>query len=1055
MLAVLAAGANTVVSSDRLIELLWDGNPPRRARNLLSGYAVGIRKVLTTIEMDSGAVGLTAREGGYLLELPPECVDLHRFRGNAARARGGAASDRAEHLRAALTEWQGPALSGMRGFGIETMRVGLANERRTVVLDLADVSAELGRYDAAIRDLEELAVDLPYDEAVALRMMTAYSAVGDQAAAVRLYTAMAHRLVRDLRTTPGPALREAGELLLRQTDLGPEPDAVVVAPPARTRVRLPLPPAPDPFAGRATELDRLDVLGAPPPAGDSPSNVFVISGIAGSGKTALAIEWARRRQDRFPDGRLFVTMRGHHPTLDPLDPSEIVARLLLALGVVAADLPPLPGNRIAMYRTMLVNRRVLIVLDDIADTDQVHDLLPPEDGGSAMLITSRGRLPELLARYRVGSVTVSSLDEAAALELLSIFVGAERVRREPEAAARFVRWLGGLPLTVRVGAGYARSRPDDPLALLATDMVDTAPGDPMISLALEMSYRRLTSEERRIFRWLGLMPATQFADWAVAALADYPAAGTARCLVGLVRANLLYESGSGRYQLHDMVKWYASTVVIAHESHAERAAAMTRLLWCYRRAVERASHADLIAREEIHRGAGPADGAEPGLPGASRAGLTWLDEERSNICAAIKAGSAAGSERGAWQLADAMSGYIRLHPGGADWTAAIRAATSAAERSGNRRAHAAMLLGTADAEYREGNRAAELESAGRARDVSVAVGWRGGEGLALAALGRSWWSVGEIGLASRYLRWSLDVHRELGDPAGQANAIGRLARIEHDRGRLDEALRGYVVAAELTEAGKSKFGQARAAAYVALACCDLGRYPEAGEWSALALGLSRELDFAEGVAMSLACRAMIASALGDQMQAIARAREARLAIPHLSDPRLEADCLTLLGRVEAGAGRFGPAVSSFDKALQVSARTGYRQGIARAEAECAAQHSRGGRYDDAAQSIRRAYRALRGGDLRLVHAQVLITEGDVLLAAGRWDAAVAGYRTAALRYREAADPVGEVRALLSWGRAAATVSGLGRPSRPLRRALGLAERLGLPEGAIIGDLLHR
>ncbi|NGN69417.1 hypothetical protein G5C51_36705 [Streptomyces sp. A7024] len=449
--------------------------------------------------------------------------------------------------------------------------------------------------------------------------------------------------------------------------------------------------------------------------------------------------------------------------------------------------------------------------------------------------------------------------------------------------------------------------------------------------------------------------------------------------------------------------------------------------------------------------AGPA--ATGGVGGAD---LGWLRRERSNICAAITMACDSADERlgpAGWRLADAMLGYVRLWPGDGDWAKAVRAAARSAARSGNGRAYAGMLLNAADAEYREGRTAAERIRAREALAVARTAGWRAGEGLALAALGRSHWSVGSLPLADRYLRRALAVHRAIDDPAGEAGALGRLARSAHDRGDLRSALRDYKRALGLADAADSRFGRVRLPAHIALALADLGRYEQAARWSEPAYRLSREAAFPEGVALALTCRAVVLANTGALEAALRTVAEAHAAIGDLADPRAAADCLNRLAGVEAAAGSPGAAERGHGKALQLARTTGYRQGAAAAHAGLAAEQVGRGRYEEAAASCRSAL-AAAGTELRLVRARVLLAQADIALAAGSPSGAVARCREAEALFRDAGDRLGEVRALLAWGRVADAVPGHGAALRPWRRGVWVASSVGAgPERDTLRSLL--
>ncbi|MDQ0795252.1 BTAD domain-containing putative transcriptional regulator [Streptomyces sp. B1I3] len=1088
LLAMLLADVNNVVPSNRLAELVWDDRPPRQSRNTLAGYATRLRKVLAAAP---GRPALLSQAGGYVLRVDPAAVDLYRFRALASRA--AAVRDDEERcalLRSALAQWSGAALGDLMGTRVESLRTMLESERQAALLDYFDAQLRLGRPQEILTQLQQMTEERPYDEELALRLVLAHRDSGNPAAALRTYETVRERLARELATGPGEALRGAGERLLnpgRPSEDGG--NALSVATRARDRLRMPQ--GTGYFAGRERELLELDVLLTPtraPATAAAPqgSNLAVISGMAGAGKTTLALQWAQRVHSSFPDGQFFVALRGHEPHLPPLEPIETLAQVLLALGLPAADIPFGLDERAALYRTLLVGRRVLLVLDDAAGPGQVRHLLPPSVDGSAVLVTSRERMPGLTATYFAGEVLLDALDATSALALLASLVGSARVASEPEAAAGIVRASGRLPLTVRLSGAYAANHPDEPLGqvLARVPTADSADARGAMGRALDLSYGKLRADQRQLFRQLGVVPGTEFGRDAVAALADGSFALLEERIGALVRANLLSEYAPRRYRLHDMVKEYAVGRASEEDSWEVRRGVLLRLLEWYRQSVERASSANGIQMSGVHRAAGatslrPAGGPptepgdvdhdahgirDPGAPhdvhgpghpdgGDGEVGMAWLDREKANLCAAITLASELGLGPASWRLADAMLGFIRLHPGGDDWSAAVEAAQSAAARAGNQRANTAMLLNIADSRYRKGRYSAERRLAREALTVSRDASWRAGEALSLAVLGRSYWSVGAIGMANRYLGAALRIHESLGDLAGQANALGRLARNAYDTGDPVSALRDFRRSLELAEQAGSRFGQIRLPAYMALTLRQLGQYPEADHWCELAIRSSRDVDFHEGVAIALTCRAALFSDLGEHARAVAAAREAHVAIPHLSDPRIEADCLIRLGGVEAAAEHTDVAMRSFGKALLLADQINYRQGAVRAQAESAATYVRLGLYEEALAAGRRTRRALQGCDMRLVTAQMLVLEADCALASGRCAAAVAGYRRASALYRTAGHRLGEVRALMSWGRAAGTVPGHGRPDRPWHRALRLAGPLAIPEADTLRTLL--
>jgi DNA-binding SARP family transcriptional activator len=1048
LLALLMADVGVPVPFDRLAELLWDGRPPRMARNVMAGYATRLRKALAAAAPRGSAVELAARDGGYVLHADRSAVDLYRFRDLAARGgrHDSPVEERARLLRQALDEWSGTPLTGLWGTGVESLRAGLEEQRRQVLNSFYDTQLRLGRAREILPELQWLIAEHPYAEDLMLRLVKAHSGSGNQAEALRQYAAFVERLARDLATRPGPELQAASASLLRR-----RPDPHDRAP---IGADLSMPPAPEVFLGREEELRAMDVLATARPAQAAAvgpgRNLFVVSGLPGSGKTTLALQWAQQARDAFPDGRFFVAMRGHHRNLEPLSPAETLARVLLALGVPAADIPYGQDERAALYRTLLARHRVLIVLDDAAGPEQVRDLLPTGAHSSAVVVTARGRMPELTVRYFAEECALDVLDMPASLALFRRLVGTERVDADPAAADGLVRVSGRLPLTLQLNAAYAASRPEQSLASLLAQVTAAAESDlarGAMRVALDLSYRRLAPAQRQMFRWIGLIPGSDFEVEAAAALADCSLPEADRRLGALVQANLLTEYASHRYRLHDMVRQYAAEIAAA-DPRPVREKVLVRLLEWYRRCVEAASSSQNIQVAGFHRGAvqgWPPFGAVQEPAALQGMGIEWLDREKANLCAAVKHAAEMGLGRPSWQLADAMLGFIRLHPGGEDWGAAVTAALGQTALSGDGRAHTGMLLNMADVHYRVGHGEGEMSHARAAVRVARGARWRAGEALAMTTLGRAYWSVGELGLADRYLTRALRIHEDMGDWAGQANALARIARNVYDAGAMAEALRHFRRALTLVERADSQFGRVRLPGYLALTLRHMGHYEEAERWCTLAVRTSEAMSFHEGLAIALTCRAGIHSDLGAQARAAAAARLARVAIPHLSDPRIETDCLVHLGSVEAAADSPEEALRSFGQARQIAEKFGYRQGVARALAESAAVRVRLGRYEDAAAECRQALAVARGTALHPVVALALMSQADCALAAGRGTEAVAGYRRVAAIYQAGQQPLGEVRALLAWSRAVGAGPGRGRARRPATRGLRIAERLGVPE----------
>jgi DNA-binding SARP family transcriptional activator len=454
LLAVLLVNAGAVVSSDRLIDHLWGERPPRNARGLLHGCVADVRKVLR----QGSRQPLRTRAPGYLLEVQPGELDADRFEELATAAgRAESPAEAAHHLYQALAVWRGQPLDGVDVDGLAPVVARLAERRLEVVEQRIEVDLQLGRDRGLVAQLQALVREHPLRERLWMLLMSALHRAGRQADALAAYRELRETLVDQLGLEPGEAARQ-----LHQSILAGE---TVPAPPAPEPVRVPertVPaqlPAPVPaFTGRADQLKALDELA------DQRDDMVVaaITGMAGAGKTALAVYWAHQVRERFPDGQLYANLRGFGAVCEPnrnrssaagrpVAPIEALTGFLRALGVPAEQVPVGPEPAAALYRSTLAGRRMLVVLDNATGADQVRPLLPGTPG-SLVVVTSRDRLRGLVARDGARRIGLGTLAPDEAAVLLSRLLGADRVAAEPDAAAELARHCAYLPLAIRIAA---------------------------------------------------------------------------------------------------------------------------------------------------------------------------------------------------------------------------------------------------------------------------------------------------------------------------------------------------------------------------------------------------------------------------------------------------------------------------------------------------------------------------------------------------------------------------------------------------------------------------
>ncbi|MEV6442916.1 BTAD domain-containing putative transcriptional regulator [Amycolatopsis sp. NPDC051716] len=455
VLAALLVDVNQPVPVGRLADRVWADRPPDRARRSLASYVSRLRRRLAGAEDVDIAYG----PGGYVLRVAVEAIDLHRFRTLVSEARAAPALARFDE---ALQLWRGDALADVDSPWSEELRQTLAAERAAAGLDRVDLALRLGRHHLVLAETAARAAADPLDERVAGQLVLALYRAGRQADALDHYERTRRRLAEQFGADPGHALRELHRKILA-ADPGLEPTADTVP--------RQLPAAPRWLVGRDRETAALTRAAA---VRSGTVRVCAVSGPAGVGKTALALRWAHDHLESFPDGQLYVDLRGFDPAGRPTTPEAAVRRLLGALGADSAGLPTDEDELVALYRSRTADRRLLVVLDNARDVAQVEPLLPGS-GTCTVLVTGRHRLTGLGVRGAV-LVDLDVLPDAAARELLARYLGPTAGGGDPGAVADLVRWCAGLPLAVGIVAARVAARPGFPLGALADELRDRRPG---------------------------------------------------------------------------------------------------------------------------------------------------------------------------------------------------------------------------------------------------------------------------------------------------------------------------------------------------------------------------------------------------------------------------------------------------------------------------------------------------------------------------------------------------------------------------------------------------
>ena len=866
LLGVLAVRANQVVSRDELIDGIWGEEPPASAVNALHVHVARLR---TALEPDRGhrAPGqvLLATKLGYLLRLAPAQLDAEVFAGRLAAAREsrrhGDLEGAAGSFTAALHLWQGTALAGIPGPWAETVRAGLGEQRLAAIEEHIEVILALGRHAQAAQRLAELVREHPLRERFSGQLMLALYRCGRQAEALAAFAHARRVLVRELGIEPGPQLRQLhARILAADPDLDLAAGTAVRLVPeneVESQQRRP-PPAQLPgdvaaFTGRADELAALDLIAAE----SSAMTIAVVSGTAGVGKTALAVRWARGAASAFPDGQLYVNLRGYDPG-QPMLPGDALAGFLRALGMAGQDVPPGDDERAAAYRSLLDGRRVLVVLDNAASVEQVRPLLP---GGPSCLVvvTSRDSLAGLVARHGAKRLDLDILPLADAMELLRTLIGG-RVDAEPRAARVLAAHCARLPLALRVAAELAAATPDSRLEELAgeldgerrrLDLLD-AGGDGRTAVrgVFSWSYRHLPDGAAQTFRLAGLHPGPDLDAYAIAALTAVTATRARDLLALLARAHLLHPAGAGRYAMHDLLRAYASELAAAHDSDADRDAAMTRLYAFYLGTAASAMDA-LVPAEKHYRPPIPPAGTpapELGSPAQARA---WLDAERASLVTVAAHAAMHGDPGSTTRLAAIVYRYLETGGHYADAVTMHGHARDAACLTGDRAAEATALTNLGIISWRQGRYQQAADYHQQALAASAQTGDQRGEAVAVANLGVVYERQGRYEQSADCHRRALALFRVTGDRSGEARALGNLGSVAGRQGDYEQAVSWYQQSLELFRDSGDQTGEASALPDLGVACQRLGRYEEAVGCYRQALALFRETGDRTGEAEAL------------------------------------------------------------------------------------------------------------------------------------------------------------------------------------------------------------
>ncbi|RSN03496.1 SARP family transcriptional regulator [Nonomuraea sp. WAC 01424] len=955
ILGMLLLREGRAVTPAEMIDAVWGEEAPPRALGALRTYVSRLRTVL---EPDRPARSrpelLTSIGRGYALRLPQDALDLTRFERVIAEAeaarKSGRPADAAEGMRAALTLFEGEPLAGAVGPYAEHQRDRLAERRVSVIETLMDLDLELGEHAAVVSELIALTAEHPLRERLRAQLMLAYYRCGRQGDALNVFTETREALIDELGIEPGSELTTLHQRILAADPAlaPPAPVPAVSAEPAADEpeaeeeppaLELPrpaqLPAAVNDFTGRREVAVRIRTLLASQSSAEGVP-VVALCGIGGVGKTALAVHVAHAADDLFPDGQLYADLRGYADEVTA--PESALGGFLRALGIPPDVIPDGLAERSALYRSLLARRRILVLLDNARDADQVSPLLPGSPG-CATIVTSRAKLADLPAA-RLIDLDVMEPDEA--LSLFASVAGPERVAAERSAAMDVVAACGFLPLAVRILAARLAARPSWTVASLAPRLADEQRrldelrvGNLAVEATFALGYGQLEPAQARAFRLLSLPKGPDISIGAAAAVLAMSALEAEELLESLVDMSLLEATAPGRYRFHGLLRLFARRTLDRTERPEDKTLALRRLLGFY-----------LSSSQSAHRLAYEGSMIPDNLVVVG-AGLTftsvdeavaWLISEGDSLFAAIN--QAATASPTGEQLLPAADMLVAMEP-------LLEAGTHTREFDHGTRAvlAAALSLGDEASELRSryvlgrvlfaSNRLAESEThfrrvyelsesrrekivtgevlnalavvVGRQRRHTEALalfdaasryyrenGVPAGEALVLSYSARDHLGLGHAEDAIAAAEKGLAIFTEIGSGAGTARARYHLGIVLSRVGRLTEAVHHHAECLAFFRSSKQRVWEQRVCSRLAETFIAATRYPDAVRHAEQALVVSREIGHPYGEALSLAVLGRALRGLGSAARSLDCLRQAfdiftRLGAPEAGDLKLLLD----------------------------------------------------------------------------------------------------------------------------------------------------------------------
>ena len=1121
VLVMLLLNPNRVVSGEELAQAVWGRDRPASAAAGLRNHVSRLRRLLGPV----AAARVRTVAPGYLVEVGAGELDTEVFADACARGRlalrAGDDATACDLLTEALSLWRGEPLTDLSAWADADAHVLRLRETRLLALEgRIEAELRLGRHGELIAEVQALARVHPLREELHRQLMLALYRAGRQAEALEVFQELHRTLAGELGVKPSAPLRELhGRILEADPDLaapvapagGGAPAAAAAAvrpdggrtdggrtdggsgsgqrqtaaPPTVVRnPRCQLPAETRAFTGRTRELDQLLALAEEAPAGSHAGMVVIsaIDGMAGIGKSALALRAAHQVRAQFPDGQLFIDLHGHTPGMEPLDPGKALDWFLRSLGVPPQLIPQSLGERSAFYRDRLAGTRTLVFLDNAGSAAQVRPLLPATPG-CLVMVTSRKRLTGLEDAH---SLALDVLSEADAVALLHTVAGPGRIPADHPEVPVLAALCGRMPLAIRIVAARLRHhrvlRIEDVTAQLRDEQRRLSylqDEDRNLAGVFESSYAALPPAEQRLFRLLAVVPGGDVDLHAAASVAGTDARTAERLLESLLDHNLLAQHAPYRYQFHDLVRLYARTLGEAPEAAEECDAALQRLLDHYQ---ETADIADRHLARYIRPGRSLADQADgtgaaaggaagggavgaagagasggrggSGAPSDRAAALAWMRAEHDNLVDCLA--HVADQPHRVVPLTSALAAYLQQEGPWPLAAALHRAAATAAQQIGDRLGEANALWDLGRVRYGVGDLSAAVELQQQVLGLYRDLGSRHGEARALHELGRLRHATGDFPAAAELQEQSRAACQEVGDLQGEANALEDLGRVRYAAMDIPGAEGLFAQALAIFEAFGDRLGEANSH-------WDLGRMRSAvGDLSAAAerfrsaLAIYQEVGSRQGEANALGDLGGVLLATGDSATAIALQEQALAIFQGIGHRPNEAYARCDLGRARFADGDVAAAADQFERALEYFQQIGSRQGEANARHELGRVRQAAGDLAAATELLDRSLAMFE--ELGDRHGEV-----EVLTSIGALAAELAGPAEGRVRYLRAAElahelgtQVDEATALEGAAHCAARAGDRAAARHDLARAVAMYRRLGsaraTPAAAYLAEL---